>query len=125
MEKLTEYNNQLLGAPGGVLLFLVVIAIGLALKMLQFFPNKAIPAVLMVIGAGLWMLLAPPPAVDASLRNWWGRNLAIGLIIPCGSWLAHKIILKRVEAKIGLFDNSDPMAFRKPSGGDPPAPPPP
>lgn len=107
-----------MGLPSGALLFIALIGIGYALKRTHWFKNNTIPLTIMVIGLGLFLLIAPEPTKDISLRNWWGRNVLIGLIIPFASWMAHRIILKRIEKKFGLFaangdSDSDPVAFTK------------
>lgn len=105
MEKLTQFNDQLMGAPAGILLFLAVIAIGYALKAWGKFPNNAIPITLLAVGVGLWLIVAPEGKAGASVREWWGRNVLIGLIISCASWLTHRLILKKIETKLGVFSN--------------------
>lgn len=108
-EKLAKFNEQLMGAPVGVLLFLAVIAIGYVLRVWHKCPNNLIPVLQVVMGMVLWMFVCPEMMKSDSVRVWWGRNLLIGIIIPCSAWLVQRTIIKRIEKKFGLFQNGDSL----------------
>lgn len=107
--KLADFNGELMGAPVGVLLFLAVIGIGYILRVWHKCPNNMVPVVQLIVGMVLWLLVCPGMLKEDSVRIWWGRNLLIGIIIPCAAWLVQRSILKKVEKKFGLFTNGDSL----------------
>lgn len=107
LRHLSGLNTDLMGAPVGILLYFAILAIGYAMKASKKVPNNVIPIVLICCGLLLWLMVAEEPNAGTSLRNWFGRNIMIGLIIPCAAWLTHRVILKRLEKKLGVFKNGD------------------
>lgn len=123
MEKLIEFNDKLAGAPVGVLVFFFVIAFGYVLKALRSVPNNLIPLAVICAATVLFMFGAPTKNADMATRIWLVRNFLIGFAIGFVAWMAHKLVLKRIEKKLGLFlgpDDSNPRAFVNPN---PPATP--
>lgn len=115
MEKLVELNDKLMGAPAGVLVFFMCISIGYVWKMVAILPNRFIPALVMFNGAVLFLLLSWKTSVGVASGT---RNFVIGFIIGFVSWLAHKLVLKRIEQKLGLFatGGTEPITKEPPKG---------
>lgn len=107
MNTLLQFNEQLNGAPFGVLIFFFVIGCGYVLKSLKRVPNNFIPFAVIVAATLLFMLGAPARG-EISLRIWLVRNFLIGFTIGFLAWLAHRLVLKRIERKLGLFAGDDP-----------------
>jgi hypothetical protein len=102
MDALTKLNDQLMGAPAGVLVFLVSIVIGYVLKLMPGFGNQRIPRVVVLSAAVLFVLLSLPamPTGWKDVVSWLIRHLAAGLVIGFIAWLAHAKGLKRIESRI-------------------------
>ena len=118
MNTLIEFNDKLMGAPSGVLVFLFCIGIGYGLKMLKKFPNDGIPVAVMLVGCIAFAVLAPSdPKVE--LRIWIGRSVIIGWVIGTAAWLFHKFVLKHaerwlVDKIVSKFPSFDTQQFTKP-----------
>lgn len=107
METLLKLNDQLAGAPSGVLLVIFAIALGYLLKTIAAFPNKYIPLVVVVFCTVGFLIIAPARPADMALRIYLGRNFLIGFIIGFLAWTFHAQILKRwVDPK--LFSDNQP-----------------
>jgi hypothetical protein len=113
MDQLLQLNDKLMGLPAGVLVFGACIALGYAIKMTERIHNTAIPLVVMLAGVVLFALMAPTKLETEVLRIWLVKNVCVGWIIGFGAWMAHKLVLKKIEDKLGMF--SDP-----PKEGTPP-----
>lgn len=107
VQKLIEWNDQLMGAPVGVLIFIACIVLGYVLKIMEFFPNKRIPAAVVVFAVVLFMCAAPERK-ELAMRIWLVKNFCIGMAIGLLAWLAHAQVLKRIEEKMGWFDDKPP-----------------
>ena len=107
METLLKLNDQLAGAPSGVLLVFFAIALGYLLKTIAAFPNRFIPLVVVVFCTVGFMVIAPNKPDDMALRIYLGRNFIIGFIIGFLAWTFHAQILKRwIDPK--LFNDQTP-----------------
>lgn len=114
METLVKLNDQLMGAPSGILIGIFAIALGYVLKTIPSFNNKYIPLVV-VLGCTVgFMFIAPPNVSNLDSRIYWGRNLFFGFIIGFGAWTFHAQILRRWI---------DPKLFAQSDQPDSPAPP--
>ena len=103
VEKLIELNDKLAGAPVGVLVFFVSISIGYAVKATKRIPNNIIPTCVIAAAAVLFMLGAPGAEAGTPLRVWLVCNFCVGTVVGLAAWLAHRVVLKRVEKRLGLF----------------------
>lgn len=111
---LIDLNNQLYGAPSGVLVAAFAVALGYLLKTLPKFNNAYIPFFVVVFCTIIFMLIAPMRAVDVSIRVWLVRNFVIGFIIGFAAWQFHSQILKRFV---------DPKLWPEEEPPQPPSPP--
>lgn len=107
METLLKLNDQLAGAPSGVLLVIFAISLGYLLKTIAAFPNRYIPLVVVAFCTIGFLIIAPARPADMELRIYLGRNFLIGFIIGFLAWTFHAQILKRwVDPK--LFSDKQP-----------------
>lgn len=107
MDKINQYNEQLMGAPAGVLVLLACIAVGYTLKLIKRFPNDGIPLAVVLCGMIFFALIAPEREFTDSLRIWIARNLILGMIIGFASWLLHNKVLWMIEEKIPWLKGAD------------------
>ncbi len=104
-DTLVRWNESLIGAPAGLLIFILCIAMGYVWKMVRVLPNRFIPLVVMLTGAVLYPLLmwtkeGPPVPVIV-------RNAILGFIVGFAAWLFHRLLLKRIEDKFGVKVDED------------------
>ena len=100
INELVEALNALYGLPGIALVALFCLLVGYALKLCKRFPNEGIPLVLVILGGALLPLISDFRGSPLPLRIWLVRNVLVGMLIGLCTWLAHKLIIKRIEAKI-------------------------
>lgn len=100
MSKLIEWNNELMGAPAGVLVVLLSICLGYLLRGIRVFENRFIPLVVVIASTILFMLLSPTREAGTPLRIWLTRNFIIGFILGFVAWGLHKLILQHIEDKV-------------------------
>lgn len=104
-----KINEHLAGAPAGILVFLLCIALGYVWKNMHFLPNRFIPGIVMLFGAVANPLLYwPANAKDAV------RLTVVGLIIGFIAWLFHRLVLKKIEEKFGIKLEDNTEFFEKP-----------
>lgn len=96
LDKLTHYNDVLMGAPVGVLIFIFCIVASYMLAWMPFINNKSIPAWILLIGIGGFMLAAPRGTLE--LRIWLVKNFIFGFIIAGVAWFIHNRRMKKLEA---------------------------
>ena len=111
---LVDLNNQLYGAPSGVLVAIFAVALGYMLKSLPKFNNSYIPAVVVCVCTLAFMLIAPARLPDSSLRVWLFRNFIIGFVIGFAAWQFHNQVLRRFI---------DPKLWPEETPPPPPSPP--
>lgn len=122
MNELIKLNDQLWGAPAGVLVAIFAIALGYLLKTLPFFNNRYIPLAVVIICTAGFMLCSPTKDAATAMRIYLTRNFIIGFIIGVAAWMFHAQILKRwVDPKFFNDDGSTKFLSRKDA---PPQPPP-
>jgi hypothetical protein len=99
MEYITDLINQLLGAKTEVVALLGVIAVGYALRMLPFVPNKYIPALCWLLGTLAYCLLKPVNEVPATTAHPLVWKIVVGFILSFVAWTLHKAAIKPIEDK--------------------------
>jgi hypothetical protein len=106
LNKLVQLNDKLMNAPGGVLIIIMVAAVGLALRKWHRFPNNIVPLIQIAIGFIVWLGFAlghfPEETGFRKVMPWFSTNICIGLILPTISWAATTNIIKFVEKKYGI-----------------------
>lgn len=121
LDSVIAWLNQLYGLPAATLVFASCIVLGYALRFVKRFPNDGIPVAVILWGGIAMSAVADARASNMSLRVWVVRNILVGMVIGMVAWLAHKIILSRVEDWIAskFGGSQDTTFFNKPN---PPAP---
>jgi hypothetical protein len=99
----TALVHQIQAWPSAVLLGVCLIILGAMLKMLKLFPNRFIPAVLLVIGAGGTMLTGDVGKVEPTQRHPEIILAMQGLVVAFAACLTHALVLKRFEKFIPLL----------------------
>lgn len=91
--------NQIQGLSAVGLVALLCLATGYAWRFLRFkwFPNDAIPLVVMFTGSIFMMLLSDARPTNMPIRIWTVRNFVVGFIIGAGMWALHNYVLWRLE----------------------------
>lgn len=110
-DTLVNWDARLAGAPSGLLVFALCIATGYVWKAIRICPNRFTPLAVMIFGLIYNLVL-----------NWKSderlRFALIGLIIGFLAWIFHRLLLKKLEDKLGVKideGDSDPAAFVKPN----------
>jgi len=98
LNKLAELNDQLAGAPSGVLVFFGCIAFGYMWKWIKLLPNRFIPLAVVFSGAVLNPVLQGKYDSFATIA----RVALLGFIIGFLAWLFHRLLLKKLEDKLGV-----------------------
>jgi hypothetical protein len=99
IEQVLSWLDKLQGLPSAGLIFVLCLAIGYAWRglTLKWFPNQAIPMVVMLTGALSMMLVADGRPTTMPHHVWAVRNLAVGFIIGAVAWLVHNYALSKLE----------------------------
>lgn len=95
MDTLIKFNDQLIGAPAGVLVMLFACALGYVLKSVAAFPNRWIPAVVVGFTTLVFVLIMPERGADMPGRVYYGRGVIIGFLFGFAAWAFHAQVLKR------------------------------
>jgi hypothetical protein len=93
LEGIKSATDYIQSAPISVVTIIFLNGLGYGLKFIPWIPNRAIPLALMLCGALTMMFLAPVPT---------GRNPLVllglmGWIFGCIAWVAHAVVLRRLE----------------------------
>ena len=107
-----KWSESLMGAPAALLVVLVCIAAGYVLKMIQVFPNRFIPLCVMLIGAAFLMMMTWVAKSEIPVLT---RNFCVGFVLGFIAWMLHRLVLKRIEKKFGLFASDDTEFREKPA----------
>lgn len=91
--------DKLEGLSAAALVFVLCLATGYAWRglNLKWFPNDAIPVVVMLTGAIVMAFIADGRPTTMPPRVWTVRNLAIGFVIGAFAWLVHNYALSKIE----------------------------
>ena len=83
--------------PSVALVFGLVIVVGYCFRFWKSFPNEAIPAIVILTGAIGMMLLAEEHPKDIPARIWHTKNFIVGIIIGFLAWMAHNLVVSKIE----------------------------
>lgn len=113
IESILGYLDKLQALPSIALVFASCLVMGYVWRFikLKWFPNDAIPAMVILWGAIAYCVVADPAADGIHLRVWLMRNLMIGACDGFFAWLTHFIVLKRIEDFIGEKFNLGNTSF--------------
>lgn len=130
IDQVIAWLNKLNGAPAVALVFLSCIVLGYILRFIKRFPNDGIPVAVVLWGGIVMSIIADTRPSNQSLRVWIVRNVLVGMGIGFFAWLAHKLLISKIEDWIGnMFpslsgttffrrkptDNSEPPAMQEPT----------
>lgn len=104
------------------LVFGLVIVVGYCFRFWKFFPNEAIPTVVILTGAIAALLLAPEHPANISGRVWHTRNFIVGLIVGFAAWMGHSLLISRLEDWLSSKFDSVGKLFGKSTGVTAPPP---
>lgn len=79
------------------LVFALCIVVGYCFKFWPKFPNAAIPAIVIIVGATINLLLAGQEPADIPNTVWHTRQFIVGLIVGFAAWMAHNLLISRLE----------------------------
>lgn len=102
IDQAVDILQKIAGLPAIALVAISCLVVGYVLRFFKRFPNDAIPVVVVIWGA-VWYTCVADANNTIPLRVWLFRNVAIGLIIGCGTWLLHRYGLKFIETKIPIL----------------------
>lgn len=115
MQQLIDFLNSLWGAPAFIMVGLACLVFGYVLRLIPVFPNKWIPAtVILIIGPVFQLLMAEALTKGEVLRVWWAKNFIEGLVMGFLVWITHDKLISRFESSIPILGNllarTDPPA---------------
>lgn len=94
--------NQIQRWPAAVLLFFCLIVLGWVLKVTAF-PNKLIPASVLVAGSFINVLIGDVSKVEPTQRNPQIILAMWGVCIGFMAWGCHGLLLKKLEKYVPMF----------------------
>lgn len=100
---LTSAVQQMQQWPIAVLLVAVLIVMGGVLKSMELFPNRAIPAAVLTMGAIANALLGDPGSVSPAQRHPEAVLALQGILLGFAAWGLHHFLLRRLERFIPLL----------------------
>jgi len=104
VQQLLQLDTWLNALPNGALTVVICLAIGYLLKWLPFVDNRWIPVSVILCGALVYSLLATRGEIP--VRVFVVKSIGFGLVAGVLAWLAHNLIIKRIEDK--LFGENKP-----------------
>ena len=109
--------EQMQAWPSAVLLGICLIILGGVLKTLALFPNRAIPAVVLVCGTGVNLLIGDAGQVDPAQRHPEIILAMWGFCVAFGAWMTHALLLKRFEKYLPILNgrSGDTEVISKPN----------
>lgn len=108
------------------LVFALCIIVGYCFKFWPKFPNAAIPAIVIIVGATINLLLAGQEPSGIPNTVWHTKQFIVGLIVGFAAWMAHNLLISRVENWLSTAVPSIGALMDKSSQSKPPeAPKPP
>ena len=119
MNILEDLVNQVQKWPVSVALVIALAFTGIVLKRIGMFPNKFIPAVLMILSTCIYILVGESGVVNPVVKY---PDVVLGLygwILGMIGWLAQGIIWKFIILKLPVdYTNGDTTLYDKPKDGE-------
>lgn len=125
LDKVLEWNDQLLGLPALPLVVVGCIAFGYLLKAWPQFDNRKIPSWVVMAGIVLYFGITIRSILDevrdaktvaenaVFMIGWSFRTAVLGLIAGFVAIAVHRVFLKKIEEKYGWFSGNTAF-FKKP-----------
>jgi hypothetical protein len=105
-DKLTTWNEQLAGLPGGTFTALFVVVLCVFLKWVRWFPDNRIPGAALFLGVAMFFCLANPQGT-MPLKFYIAKNMGLGFIVSVASMMAALKFGPRLPV-IGKYISDDP-----------------
>ena len=113
--------NQMASWPSSVLLGIILIIAGGAIKAIGLVPSKLIPVYILVLGGALNFFIGDISQVSPTQRYPGVILVMWGICIGFAAWAAHRLLLKRFEKYIpflsGKSGETEVKAGEKPGPG--------
>lgn len=99
----TEAVRQMQQWPVAILIIAALIVMGGVLKSLEFFPNRAIPMMVLVLGAAANTMLGDTGSISPTQRNPMAVLALQGVLLGFAAWALHAFLLRRLERFVPLL----------------------
>ena len=96
----TEAVKQMQQWPVAILIVATLIVMGGVLKSLEYFPNRMIPLMVLVLGAALNTMLGDTGSIAPTQRNPMAVLAMQGILLGFAAWALHALLLRRLERYI-------------------------
>lgn len=97
LQTATGAIEQMQRAPISLLLIGVLIVCGAVLKSMELFPNRLIPAVVLLLGGVGNGFLGDPGSVSNTQRHPEAVLVLQGILLGFAAWALHHFLLRRLE----------------------------
>lgn len=103
--------GSLYGLPGFVSVYVFCLGFGFALKRTHWFPNDAIPLIVILWGS-VWNALIADSRGELPIRVWIVKNIVFGAVIGFLAWLTH-YNRRKIPLLKGLFETTETTEIKK------------
>lgn len=94
---------------GGALTVIVCIVIGYVVKLTRRIRNRWIPLIVLAVGMLFYPLVSSRADQPPELNNPLIRQIGLGLVLGCASWLIHQGFLRKIlDSKMFKDDDTKP-----------------
>lgn len=104
--------------PMGLLIVVVLVILGVAIRVSHAIPNRLAPIAILVLGIGLNILIGDPGKVSPTQRN---PRVVLGLYGWCQGMAAlalYSVVGKRAEKLFKQFDDNNTITLTKEQNND-------
>jgi hypothetical protein len=102
-EQILHWNEQWMGAPIGVVVWVFAIVLGYILKIAEFYPNKRIPIAIVGFTSVVFPVLQVCSDAINKTEHAFARipfYVITGFIVGGAAWGTHRLVLQHIEDKI-------------------------
>lgn len=115
LDYLNDFVKQMFALRIELVIILCLNLLGFFLKQFSFFPNKYIPAILLVLGMTVYMLVGNPGAVENTIRH---PSLVLamwGFLLGAMAVFLHEKVLRYLEKIIPGMKVQDTVVIQSPA----------
>jgi uncharacterized membrane protein YsdA (DUF1294 family) len=117
MSDILKWVTDLYGLPASVLVGLSSIVFGYMLRAAKWFKNDNIPLACSAWCMFFTVMLGDYTRGGEAVWRQAGKQMLVGMIVGFGAWMAHGLVLKRIEEKFPALKD-----MLGEGAGDPPKP---